>query len=346
MLPYLLVLGFVTFWIALEKTAVGRKSFWLPLLVLSLFAGMRSYRVGTDSGTYTRKFVSNLSTNYYNFREDVEIGYQLYEYLILKFTHNYFWLFFLSGLIVVYCYLYIIKRYSVNYLISVILFVTLGVYTFFFNGLRQGLAMAIFALSLPYLLERKFFYYLLVCIIASLFHKTALIMIPFYFLVNLRIKALYKILATFLCSLILSGPLVGYISSTNERYETYSEVAEKSGGILTLGFYVILLAFIYFIIRHYKVKDQQVLKMFVFYSMGVVFLIPIAMLGSNPSGPQRLLIYFAWTLILILPAIFKKINNVYITSVSVMAFIIYFILTTSRFSNLTPYIINSAFEIF
>ncbi len=346
MLPYLLVLGFVIFWIALEKTAVGRKSFWLPLLVLSLFAGMRSYRVGTDSGTYTRKFVSNLSTNYYNFREDVEFGYQLYEYLILKFTHNYFWLFFLSGLIVVYSYLHIIRRYSENYWLSVLLFVTLGIYTFFFNGLRQGIAMAIFALSLPYLLEKKFFYYLLVCIIASLFHKTALIMIPFYFLVNLRIKPLYKILAIFVGSLILSGPLVGYISSTNERYETYSEVAEKSGGILTLGFYVVLFVFIYIIIRHYKIKDQQFLKIFSFYGMGVVFLIPIAMLGTNPSGPQRLLTYFTWTLILILPVIFKKINNVYITSVSVIAFIIYFILTTSRFSNLTPYIINSAFEIF
>ncbi len=39
MLPYLLVLSFVMFWITLEQKALGRKAFWLPLIVLALFAG-------------------------------------------------------------------------------------------------------------------------------------------------------------------------------------------------------------------------------------------------------------------------------------------------------------------
>ena len=56
MLPYLLVLGFVMFWIVLERKTLKRKAFFMPLIVLSLFAGVRSYLVGTDSGTYTRNF--------------------------------------------------------------------------------------------------------------------------------------------------------------------------------------------------------------------------------------------------------------------------------------------------
>ncbi|MGP5435774.1 EpsG family protein [Psychrobacter alimentarius] len=346
MLPYLLVLGFVLSWIILEQKTLNRKAFWVPFLTLSLFAGMRSFRVGTDSGTYTKDFRSQL--NIYNFQFDgsVEIGYQLLKFSLLRITQNYFWLFFTTGLIVVFCYLYVIKKYSVNYWFSVFLFVTLGVYTFFFNGLRQGLAMAIFALALPYLLEKRLVYYLLVCFLASLFHITALFMIPFYFLVNLKIKPIYKILSTFIGSLFVSRFLIQYISASNERYESYAAADQEGGGFVTLGFYTILVLVLSFIIRVYKIKDKQFIQLFTFYAIGVFFIIPIAMLGANPSGPQRLLTFFTWTLILILPVAFKRINNAYVTSLAVILFIIYFVLTTTSFSNLTPYIINPIFEIF
>ena len=346
MLPYLLILFFVLFWITLEQKAINRKSFWLPLVTLVLFFSVRSNQVGTDTQVYTYNFDNSLDVKYFDFKENVELGYQLLEYSILQFTDNYFWLFFISGLVVVYLYLKVIRKYSVNYLLSVFLFITLGIYTFFFNGLRQGIAMAIFTFALPYLLERKIILYILVCLFASLFHITALFMIPFYFLVNLRIKPIYKILITFLGSLLLSRLLVTYIASTNDRYESYTEVSESSGGILILLFYFLILLFIYFIANIYKVRDEQFKKLFTFYGVGLVFVIPLALLGTNPSGPQRLLYYFTWTLVLILPIIFNKINNTYVTSIAITFFIIYFILTTTRFSDLTPYIINPIFKAF
>lgn len=346
MLPYFLVLILVLFWILFEQRVLNRIAFWVPLAILSLFAGMRSYRVGTDSGTYTRNFRSSLDINSFELTGDREFGYQLLEYTLLRLNAEYFWLLFLTSIIVVYCYLTIIKKYSVNYIFSVFLFITLGVYTFFFNGLRQGLAMAIFALAVPYLLEKRLVPYLIIIAIASLFHGTALFMIPFYFLVNLRIKPIYKILATFVGSLFVSRFLIIYISSSNERYESYGTLDQEGGGYLTLGFYTLIMIILYMIIRIYNITDRKFIQLFTFYAIGVVFIIPIAMLGSNPSGPQRLLNYFTWTLILILPIIFKRINNNYITSSAVILFIIYFTLTTSAFSDLSPYIINPVFEIF
>lgn len=182
--------------------------------------------------------------------------------------------------------------------------------------------------------------------LASLFHITALFMIPFYFLVNLKIKPIYKILSTFIGSLFVSRFLIQYISASNERYESYAAADQEGGGFVTLGFYTILVLVLSFIIRVYKIKDKQFIQLFTFYAIGVFFIIPIAMLGANPSGPQRLLTFFTWTLILILPVAFKRINNAYVTSLAVILFIIYFVLTTTSFSNLTPYIINPIFEIF
>ncbi|WP_352258320.1 EpsG family protein [Psychrobacter sp. TB55-MNA-CIBAN-0194] len=346
MLPYLLVLSLVIFWIVLEKKSLNRTSFWLPLIILTLFAGARSYRVGTDTGNYTRNFNSQLNVEYFRFNEDIEFGYQVLEYALLSVTSSYFWLLTITSLIIVYCYLKIIKKYSVNYWFSVFLFITLGVYTFFFNGLRQGLAMAIFTLAVPYLLEKRLIPYLLVCAVASLFHVTALFIIPFYFIVNLKVKPVYKILATFLGSLLVSGVLVSYISSTNDRYENYAKASEEAGGFLTLGFYTVLMLLIMLVSYVYKIKDENFQKLIMFYASGVVFIIPLAMLGTSPSGPQRLLAYFTWTLVLILPVMLKKINNVYLYIASVLLFLTYFMLTTSRFSNLSPYILNPIFEVF
>ncbi|WP_201548533.1 EpsG family protein [Psychrobacter fjordensis] len=346
MLPYLLVLSLVIFWIVLEKKSLNRTSFWLPLIILTLFAGARSYRVGTDTGNYTRNFNSQLNVEYFRFNEDIEFGYQVLEYALLSVTSSYFWLLTITSLIIVYCYLKIIKKYSVNYWFSVFLFITLGVYTFFFNGLRQGLAMAIFTLAIPYLLEKRLIPYLLVCAVASLFHVTALFIIPFYFIINLRVRPVYKILATFLGSLLVSGVLVSYISSTNDRYENYAKASEEAGGFLTLGFYTVLMLLIMLVSYVYKIKDKNFQKLITFYASGVVFIIPLAMLGTSPSGPQRLLAYFTWTLVLILPVMLKKINNVYLYIASVLLFLTYFMLTTSRFSNLSPYILNPIFEVF
>ena len=346
MLPYLLLLSFIMFWIFLEKKSLNRDAFWVPFFALVLFASFRNYLVGTDTGTYIKNFVNQLDYNYFSFRDGVELGYQLIEYFLLRITHNYFWLFFVTSFIVVFCYLYIFRKNSKDYITSVFIFITLGTYTFFFNGLRQGLAMAVFAFAIPYLITRNFYKYFLICIFASFFHTTALLMVPFYLLVNLNFKLLYKLVATFFGSFILSKYLIAYIASTNERYESYTQTSENSGGLLTLGFYVIMLVILYISSYIYKIKDKEFIQIFAFYALGVTFMIPIALLESNPSGPQRLLPYFTWTLALILPFLYKKINNNYIYIASFVLGLIYFYLTTSRFSNLTPYTINPIFEIF
>lgn len=346
MLPYLLLLGFIMFWIFLEKKSLNRNAFWIPFFALVSFATIRNSKVGRDTGLYVKNFVNQLDYHYFNFNDGVEIVYQLIEYSLLRITHNYFWLFLITSFIVVFCYLYVFRKNSQDYTTSVFIFITLGTYTFFFNGLRQGLAMAIFALAIPYLIEKNFYKYFLICIFASFFHTTALLMVPFYLLVNLNVKLLYKLVATFFGSLILSKYLIAYIASTNDRYEGYTQTSENSGGLLTLGFYVITLVMLYIGSYIYKIRDKDFVQMFAFYALGVTFMIPVALLESNPSGPQRLLPYFTWILALILPILLKKINNIYIYAGMALLAIVYFILTTSRFGNLTPYSINPIFEVF
>lgn len=346
MVPYFLLLSFVMFWIFLEKKSINRKAFWLPFIVLVLFSSMRSYVVGLDTGGYTADFRDQLDVSYFNFRSDVEYGFQFLHYIILKFTKNYFWLFFISSIIVLYPYLNFFKKNSKDYFLSVFIFITFGFYSFYFNGLRQGIAMAIVVLATPFLIDKKFFKFSLIVLFASLFHKSALVMILFYFIVNLRLRIEYKLIVLFVASLGLSKLLLKYLSSFNDRYGSYTEVSDEAGGYLTLLFYFIIAFYLYIHIYKYRICEEKINTLAQLYFCGLVFLLPIAMLGASASGPQRLLFYFVWPVTILLPYVFDYMKNRYIYFLFIFLSSVYFYLTTSSFSSLTPYRINEIFRIF
>ena len=329
-----------------EKYAINRRAFLLPSIFLILFAAARSDEVGADTKNYTLNFNEYFSIDYYSFDDGVEVGFKILEYTILYFTKNYFWLFFIFSCIVILPYLYILKKYSLNYSISIFTFICFGYYTFFFNGLRQGVAMAIASLALIFLLNKKIVKYLIIIVIASLFHKSALILIPFYFLVHLNVCFLYKAFFVFLGSLILSPLVIKILASTNERYTSYALESKNSGGYLTLIFYFLIGFFAYFIIFIKNKNNILFGQIFQLYSLGLIFIIPVAMLGASASGPQRLLFYFSWLSCLIIPYFFVEVKSKSLLFFYGIFCIIYFYLITTRFSLLVPYSMNDFFRIF
>jgi hypothetical protein len=346
MLPYFTVLFLVIIWVALEKYALNRRSFWVPLFLLSILGGVRSNLVGTDSIVYADPFISNIRFTFADFNPDIEFGYQILSFLILSFTKNYAFLFLITAFFIVFSYLCILRKVSKDYLFSVFLYITLGVYTFFFNGLRQGLAMAIFAMATPALINRKPIKYILIVLLASLFHVSALIMIPFYFIINLKVKLEIKAISVFLFSFWVSKFAIQFLSSSNDRYEHYTQVSENAGGYWTLLFYFILGIFFYIFglkIRNIN-SEYYILEQFFICGLALVF--PLALLGTDPSGPQRLLYYFAWFVVLLLPFVLNKINSIFVKLLAILLFLLYFFLTTSRFADLNPYVINDFFRIF
>lgn len=345
MFPYLLLLGFVMFWIFLEKKSLNRNAFWVPFFVLVFFSSIRSYLVGTDTGNYTSDFRNLLDSNYYIFRSDLEYGYQLLEYFVLKFTHNYFWLFFVSSVIVVGSYLYIFRKKSEDYFLSVIIFISFGFYLFYFNGLRQGIAMAIVALATSSLINKNFLKYALIILLASFFHKTALIMFLFYFIIHLEFKLEYKAIAIFLGSLLMSGAAIQYLASANEKYGGYTEVSDNAGGYLTLFFYFSISLFLYIFYKKYKINNSDYYILLQLCLYGVLFLIPVALLGANPSGPQRLLFYFVWVVSLLIPIVIVKLNSKILYTIFILLAFIYYSMVLG-FGNLLPYRLNEIFRIF
>lgn len=346
MLPYIYMLVFILFFILYEKIELKRKAILIPCFLLILFASLRNNTVGTDTYLYTSSYIRENNPYIYGFNDDIEYGYQLLDSVILNFSYNYFWLFLLTSLIVVFSYLTTIKKLSINYFYSIYIYINFGFYTFFFNGLRQGIAMAICFFGLPYLIEKRIFYYLVIVFLASLFHTSALIMLPLYFLVNSKLKLELKFLACLLTSTLASQILIGYFAQSNARYEHYTQEAEQAGGYMTLAFYFFIGVLVYS--SGFKLRKQDIFfnKFEQILLCGLALVLPIALLGTDPSGPQRILYYFVSSVIFLIPFLLRKYENIYLKLLFLIMSFVYFILITMRFGNLYPYTINPIFEIF
>ena len=116
-----------------------------------------------------------------------------------------------------------IGRYSPSPWLSVYLFVTLPYFAMSMNLLRQALAAAIGLWTYPFLKSRRFLPYCGVAFLAALFHRTALTLLPFYYLLRLRVSKRCCGTAALVAgaAYFLTDPLMQALFSVFPLYEGY-----------------------------------------------------------------------------------------------------------------------------
>lgn len=83
------------------------------------------------------------------------------------------------------CLALIYRKYSCNYWMSIFIFVAGTDYmSWCHNGMRQFLAITVIMLALPLLLKRKYIPVILIILLASTFHASAILMLPVIFIVQ------------------------------------------------------------------------------------------------------------------------------------------------------------------
>lgn len=80
---------------------------------------------------------------------------------------------------------YVYRKYSSRYLVSFFLFLASTDYiSWMFNGIRQFLAATITFIGIKFILDKKYVKAIVLILVASLMHQSALLMIPFIFIVQ------------------------------------------------------------------------------------------------------------------------------------------------------------------
>lgn len=155
--------------------------------VIIFFAGLRSGV--TDTYVYidmfkeyplwpdAKEFITDPSAR--------EPGFRVFSILIKTYISQDYqpWLFIIASISGI-CIMYPLYKYSCNYGLSVFLFMTSCQFTWMLNGIRQFLVAAILFACTPLILKNKPIPYIIIVLILSSIHTSALIMIPAYFIVD------------------------------------------------------------------------------------------------------------------------------------------------------------------
>ena len=156
----------------------------ISILIPSILAGLRTTNVGIDVKVYA---LPNYLTalNYDNFLDFLaqysyrEAGYYFLVYFIAHLTHHLNWCLFAYSLIIVTCtYIGAYKHKDKINLSFIMLMFFLFWYNYTFNIIRQFMAASIMFMGLDTLEHAQYNKFLMYSIVASLFHISALLLLP------------------------------------------------------------------------------------------------------------------------------------------------------------------------
>lgn len=351
MTPYLVVL-----FCAVAAGALGRRygsdgakrvNLAFVGCLLIFFAGFRHRAVGTDTGTYI-SWLTRVTSFEEALEFETEVGYNLLVWFSSSFSDSYALLLVVIGVLVVGCYLTTIATLVKNYEFAVFVFISLGVYTFFFNAARQGIAVALCFAALPWLLKREAVPYFLLVAGAALFHKTAIIAAPLYFFArpNVGLKDIFMVVVgTAVLAASISNLALFVASFLDDRFASYGQEG-SGGGYVQVAFLAVQGMLLLLFKEQIKEHRDWYNRLLNIYLLGLIPAFASIVASVNPSGILRLTAYFSHASIVLWPMVLVSYSRMRNRVIFLLGFlvpaVVYYVLTTSSFSGLYPYRLNSS----
>lgn len=266
---YALFFIFLTVYVLiLKKVITDRKIYCIScFILLVLLSALRGESVGGDLQRYLVEYIYVARTN--SLKSAFDAGYHEPGYLLLiklislisPSTRSYLVCTSIISLLGPFILFY---RYSKNIAVSILLYYAMGYYTNTFNSVRQSLAISIVFCVIPFLIERKFWKYIIGVIIATSIHYSAGIMLLIYpiFSQPLTVKRLllfssttFTVIFVFFISIFQS---VINVFMLKYDMETIVEGSEGKGyGMFTFYLFCFLLISFYYCSNLKKLNKEQ-----------------------------------------------------------------------------------------
>ncbi len=325
----------------IDKNRTAKTAFFVLFgLVLFVMIAFRSRYIGSsDSSNYYNNWARLSAMNFETFKDYLEItemesGYLFTVWTLSKVFVNPQWIFIFSGLLTVCSVCSLIHKNSENIMLSSIMFITLGLYSFMVQGLRQAIAMCICFYAYQYAKEKKPFPFILLVLIAMLFHRTAIVFFIVYlfnyFKLNIKSILLFSVFSA--AFFILSDRIVALANLLfNEDYQG----AVDHGGVIATAIYIIIV-FLGFIANSKKPFNNAETLDFYILLLGMLCYI-LRYVGVLSA--ERISFFFMFAQMLVLPkvlSIFKKKDAVLLSGIAILLSILLFIYRYSG-SDLVPY---------
>lgn len=282
-----------------SKKQLSQFVFFSLFFITLIFTGLRYY-TGNDWSGYISYFNNvDFSDNKYEF------GYKILNLICKTLFNNYYVVQFFASFLLCFSIFWFYKKNSEYKFLSLLLFIAAYFSSLFMSQVRQSIAVSILILGMKYIYNRDLKRYLIVLLFAALFHSSAIVALPIYFLF-VSTKLIFKIFLLLLslfflcntnvigdCLALFVGIIPGRIGNMLENYvlsDLFNLKTELGSGTYFYAKFFLLT----FIIIFYKPKS--VTDHFVINCMLISCLITSMALGF--SYISRLECYFGFVSIL------------------------------------------------
>lgn len=238
-----------------------RAKLWQALVlfgVVIFFCGLRSGIA--DTPAYIQEFNDAVSNIFQLELSTIQRdkGYAILEVLFKQFiSEDYHWWLLLIASVSGFAIMYTLYKYSIDFGLSFFLFIASTQFTWLINGMRQFIAVSLLFLAITLIIEKKWWQYILVVILLSTIHGTAIIMIPVYFMVQWKPFSPKILLASVIIALAGMNIQRFEFLFENTQYEGYLDVIGGTAGINIMRFAVAAVPLVITIIGRKIIEESD-----------------------------------------------------------------------------------------
>jgi len=302
-----------------DKDSNRKKYIQIISFILILQSGLRNVAVGADTYAYYESFeelkriswsgIYDSILDYYKFGIGKDVGFIVFEKIVQYFTGEYQLFLMLIAVLFFTALGNFIYKNTTRLYDAIIAFVIYSVlfYAFFsITGHRQTIATAVTLYSFELIKKKKLIAFVIMILIASTIHKSALLFLPFYFIAQIsNAKYFYRIVLLLFPVIMINRNAISTYFKVLGGYEEYG-INEQAGTFMfTAMFLLISLVAL--------LRTKSILKFNpnarYYYNAFAVALLFLPLTWVNPSA-MRVVQYFSIFMLLFIPEIIHSFSTV------------------------------------
>lgn len=183
-----------------------------------------------------------------------------------------------------------LKKYSISPVMSFLVFLGTGGFTFLFYGMRQSVSMIILLLCFEYLINKNYLKMVIGLLLAFGFHPTAIVFIPILIASILPINKLTILFYSFIFAVCLAfrSQLGAYI--TMVFYDNYLNYYESVGTVGGMTLLYLILTMLYCFLCYENIRKKKTHEYYL--AIGMIILTIMQVFSSFAYSFTRINIYY------------------------------------------------------
>lgn len=310
-------------------------------IIMALMIGLRHPLNGSgDTYRYCQNWIQMRGVDYNNLvptlnKIDFEKGYLIMVWLLTRIFYHPQWLLVLTGIFFAVTICFFVKNSCESSPLALMTFNALGLFAFMVQGLRQSIAMCLCLWALDCLKRKKWVKTILLILLASTFHASALVFFIVFPLSKLKInlKSFVMVLVGATVAVVLLPYLFELVNLwVNDDYGVGQ--GAESGGVVAILIYVVIIVFGLL----FGNKSEKFFPLYIYLTL--VAVICMIMRNTVSTIVERIAHYFAFGQMAVLAHSTKRFSDR--TTKVLMCIIIAFLLFgvaiyKTSYSILIPY---------